>query len=82
MNTIGGYRGGSPLFETSYETWEFLFDLKALPEYNLVKADFSQWVTPDAIADEILFLAPDTAWTVTGERIPVCVGAKRINARF
>ena len=57
MNTIGGYRGGSPLFETSYETWEFLFDLKALPVYNLVKVDFSHRVTPGAIADVFLFLA-------------------------
>jgi NAD(P)-dependent dehydrogenase (short-subunit alcohol dehydrogenase family) len=27
INTIGGFRGGSPVHETSLEDWEFMFDL-------------------------------------------------------
>ena len=34
-------------------------------------ADFSRWVTPEAIADVVLFLASDGAQAVTGAAIPV-----------
>lgn len=29
INTIGGYRGGTPIHETSLESWDFMFDLNA-----------------------------------------------------
>jgi NAD(P)-dependent dehydrogenase (short-subunit alcohol dehydrogenase family) len=34
-------------------------------------ADFSRWVSPDEIADVILFLASDSAQAITGATIPV-----------
>jgi NAD(P)-dependent dehydrogenase (short-subunit alcohol dehydrogenase family) len=34
-------------------------------------ADFSRWVTPDALADVIVFLASDEARAITGASIPV-----------
>lgn len=34
-------------------------------------ADFSTWVTPDAVADVLLFLAADASRAVTGAAIPV-----------
>jgi NAD(P)-dependent dehydrogenase (short-subunit alcohol dehydrogenase family) len=34
-------------------------------------ADFSRWVTPQAIADVIVFLLSDRARAVTGALIPV-----------
>lgn len=35
------------------------------------KADFSQWVAPEAIADVILFLASDAARAIHGAAVPV-----------
>jgi NAD(P)-dependent dehydrogenase (short-subunit alcohol dehydrogenase family) len=37
----------------------------------LPKADFSKWVTPEALADVILFLASDAARAIHGAAIPV-----------
>ena len=62
----------SPPYEISYYTWIFLTKLSALPVYNLVKADYIHWVSPEAIADVIPFLAPDAARAVTGASIPIC----------
>ena len=147
VNTIGGYKGGSPLNETSDETWDMLFELNSRPVFSLAKeivpimkeaksgkiinisariglkgsgnnavysaaksavirlteamaielrddgitvncilpgtidtpqnrasmpnADFSRWVSPEAIADVILFLASDYARAISGASIPV-----------
>ena len=38
---------------------------------DMPKADFSRWVTPDAVADVIVFLASDAARAITGALIPV-----------
>ena len=38
---------------------------------DMPKADFSRWVTPQAIADVIVFLLSDQARAVTGALIPV-----------
>ncbi len=38
---------------------------------DMPKADFSRWVTPQAIADVIVFLLSDQASAVTGASIPV-----------
>lgn len=38
VNTIGGYRGGSPLHETTDETWNMLFNLNARAVFNLSRA--------------------------------------------
>jgi NAD(P)-dependent dehydrogenase (short-subunit alcohol dehydrogenase family) len=38
---------------------------------SMPKADFAQWVTPQELADVILFLASDAASAVTGALIPV-----------
>lgn len=38
---------------------------------DMPKADFSKWVTPQELADVILFLASDAASGVTGALIPV-----------
>jgi NAD(P)-dependent dehydrogenase (short-subunit alcohol dehydrogenase family) len=38
---------------------------------SMPKADFSKWVTPQELADIILFLASDAASAVTGALIPV-----------
>jgi NAD(P)-dependent dehydrogenase (short-subunit alcohol dehydrogenase family) len=35
------------------------------------KADFSKWVTPQELAEVILFLVSDAASAVTGALIPV-----------
>jgi len=35
-------------------------------------ADFGKWVSPDAIAKVIVFLASDDAAAITGAAIPVC----------
>jgi NAD(P)-dependent dehydrogenase (short-subunit alcohol dehydrogenase family) len=147
VNTIGGYRGGTPIHEMTDETWDLLFNLNARPVFNLARAitpimkdaksgkiihvsarlgmqgsanhsvysaaksaviritesmaqelkydginvncilpgtidtpqnrasrpdaDFSHWVSPDAIADVILFLASESARAITGASIPV-----------
>jgi NAD(P)-dependent dehydrogenase (short-subunit alcohol dehydrogenase family) len=41
---------------------------------DMPDADFSQWVSPGAIADVILFLASDAARAVTGALVPVTRG--------
>jgi NAD(P)-dependent dehydrogenase (short-subunit alcohol dehydrogenase family) len=38
---------------------------------DMPQADFSRWVSPEAIAEVILFLASDAARAVTGASIPV-----------
>lgn len=38
---------------------------------NMPKADFSKWVTPEELANVILFLASDAASAVTGALLPV-----------
>ncbi len=38
VNTIGGYRGGIPLHETSPEAWDFMFDLNARSVYLACRA--------------------------------------------
>jgi NAD(P)-dependent dehydrogenase (short-subunit alcohol dehydrogenase family) len=38
---------------------------------DMPDSDFSRWVTPDAIADVVLYLASDGAQSVTGAAIPV-----------
>ncbi len=38
---------------------------------DMPDADFSKWVTPQAIADVIIFLASDQARAITGASIPV-----------
>jgi NAD(P)-dependent dehydrogenase (short-subunit alcohol dehydrogenase family) len=38
---------------------------------DMPQADFSRWVSPEAIAEVILFLASDAARAVTGAAIPV-----------
>jgi NAD(P)-dependent dehydrogenase (short-subunit alcohol dehydrogenase family) len=38
---------------------------------SMPKSDFSKWVTPQELADVILFLASDAASAVTGALIPV-----------
>lgn len=41
---------------------------------DMPEADFSQWVTPQAIADAILFLASPAARAISGALIPVTRG--------
>ncbi len=38
---------------------------------DMPTADFSRWVTPDALAEVIVFLASDAARAITGASIPV-----------
>src|SRR5436190_818050 len=38
---------------------------------SMPKADFAKWVTPQELADVILFLASDAASAVTGALLPV-----------
>jgi len=38
---------------------------------DMPTADFKRWVTPDAVADVIMFLASDAARAVTGALLPV-----------
>jgi NAD(P)-dependent dehydrogenase (short-subunit alcohol dehydrogenase family) len=38
---------------------------------NMPKADFAKWVTPQELAEVILFLISDAASAVTGALIPV-----------
>jgi NAD(P)-dependent dehydrogenase (short-subunit alcohol dehydrogenase family) len=147
VNTIGGYRGGNPVHETSEETWDFLFQLNTRPAFILSRAvipymldhgsgkiihvaaragvqggagmaaysaaksgvirfteglaadlkphpinvncilpgridtpqnrqempdaDYSRWVTPEAIAEVIVFLASEAARGIHGAAIPV-----------
>lgn len=35
INTVGGFRGGAPLHETSRDDWDFLFKLNVLTAVNL-----------------------------------------------
>jgi NAD(P)-dependent dehydrogenase (short-subunit alcohol dehydrogenase family) len=146
-NTVGGYRAGQPVHETSPETWDFMLNLNARTAFILSravapsmlaqgggkivhvaaraalagaanaaaysaskaalvrlvesqaeelkhaninvncvlpgtidtpqnrqaipKADHSRWVSPEAIADVILFLASDAARAIHGAAVPV-----------
>jgi NAD(P)-dependent dehydrogenase (short-subunit alcohol dehydrogenase family) len=38
VNTIGGYRGGTPIHETSLDGWDFMFDLNARSVFLACKA--------------------------------------------
>ena len=38
VNTVGGYRAGKPLHETTDETWNLMLDLNARTVYNSCKA--------------------------------------------
>jgi NAD(P)-dependent dehydrogenase (short-subunit alcohol dehydrogenase family) len=38
---------------------------------DMPTADFSRWVTADAVADVIMFLASDAARAVTGALLPI-----------
>ena len=147
INTIGGYRAGTSLHETSLKDWEFMLGLNARSVFVMCQAvisqmlsqnrgrivnvasraalhgdaghaaysaskaavvrltesmdaelkdrgvsvncvmpaiidtpqnrvampdaDFGKWVTPDALADVILFLASDSARAIHGAAIPV-----------
>ena len=42
---------------------------------SMPKADFAKWVTPQELAEVILFLASDAASGVTGALIPVADGS-------
>jgi NAD(P)-dependent dehydrogenase (short-subunit alcohol dehydrogenase family) len=44
---------------------------------DMPKADFSQWVPPQAIADVILFLASPASRAITGALIPITRGAPK-----
>jgi NAD(P)-dependent dehydrogenase (short-subunit alcohol dehydrogenase family) len=146
-NTVGGYRGGTPLHETPLEAWDFMLNLNVrtalivsqviiphmlergsgkivhvaaragmsgsakMAVYSAAKSalirlvesmgaelkhkginvncvlpgtidtpqnreerpdsDYSRWVTPEAIADVIVFLASDAARAINGAAIPV-----------
>ena len=146
-NTVGGYRGGQPVHETSIAAWDFMMDLNARTAFVLSRAvvatmlrqghgkivhvaaraalagssgaaaysaskagivrlveslaaelrgesiqvncvlpgtidtpqnrestpnaDPSRWVSPQAIADVVLFLASDAARAVNGAAVPV-----------
>jgi NAD(P)-dependent dehydrogenase (short-subunit alcohol dehydrogenase family) len=147
VNTVGGYRAGTPVHSTPLETWDFMLNLNARTAFivsravvpamqaqasgkivhvasraalkgsakgaaysasksalirlteslaaelkrtginvncvvpgtidtpsnrrEMPKADHSRWVTPEAIADTILFLASDAARSIHGAAIPV-----------
>jgi NAD(P)-dependent dehydrogenase (short-subunit alcohol dehydrogenase family) len=47
---------------------------------DMPKADFSQWVQPQAIADVILFLASPASRSITGALIPVTRGGPKAKA--
>ena len=38
VNTVGGYRAGSPVHETSFETWDFMLDLNARTVFTASRA--------------------------------------------
>ena len=38
VNTVGGYRGGTPVHETAIETWEYLLDLNARSMFVVSRA--------------------------------------------
>jgi NAD(P)-dependent dehydrogenase (short-subunit alcohol dehydrogenase family) len=38
VNTVGGFRAGTPLHDTPKETWDFMIDLNARTVYNTCKA--------------------------------------------
>jgi NAD(P)-dependent dehydrogenase (short-subunit alcohol dehydrogenase family) len=38
VHTVGGYRGGQPVHETDWETWQFLFDLNVRTTWAVVRA--------------------------------------------
>jgi NAD(P)-dependent dehydrogenase (short-subunit alcohol dehydrogenase family) len=147
VNTVGGYRAGTPVHETPVQTWDFLLSLNARTAFVLSqtvvphmlaqgsgkivhtaaraalkgggkaaaysasksavvrlveslaaelkhnsinvncvlpgtidtpqnreampRADHSRWVSPQAIADVVLFLASDAARAINGAAIPV-----------
>lgn len=147
INTVGGYKAGLPLHQTTYETWKFMMDLNALSVFSTSKhviplmieqqrgkiinissragvrggandsaysaaksavirltesmsaelkkyninvncilpgtidtpenriampdRDYSKWVTPESLADVILFLCSEDARDIHGAAIPV-----------
>jgi NAD(P)-dependent dehydrogenase (short-subunit alcohol dehydrogenase family) len=44
---------------------------------DMPAADFSRWVTPDAVADVIIFLASHAARAITGALLPVVASVQR-----
>ncbi len=38
VNTVGGFRAGTPVHETSFETWDFLLDLNARTVFTASRA--------------------------------------------
>ena len=38
VNTVGGYRAGTPVHETPVETWDFMLNLNARPAFVLSRA--------------------------------------------
>ncbi len=37
VHTVGGYRGGQPVHQTDWETWQYLFDLNVRTTWSVVR---------------------------------------------
>ena len=79
VNTVGGYRGGTPISETPLETWEFLFRLNAFPAFIL-----SREVIPHMLRakkGKIIHVAARAA-TLGGGRMAIYSAAKSAVVRL